>query len=128
MLNLLEKKGINITSITISLILIALGISIIFSYVFEISYWSTIPAMILLIVGIWGLFTGLSSSKQKSNVFYFGPSHSSYIVGWSSLITIAGFLFLIHILLPELSSIFYLSLFIILVGLITLVISISKKK
>lgn len=127
MLNLPEKKGINKASITISLILITLGVSIILSYIYEISYWSVIPAIVLLIVGIWGLFTGLSSSKQKSKVFYFGPSHSSYIVGWNSVITIAGVLFLINILLPEISSIIYLGLFIILVGLITLIISISKK-
>ena len=126
MLNLPEKKGINKASVTIGLILIALGVSIILSYVYKISYWSAVPAIVLLIVGIWGLFTGLSSSKQKSNVFYFGPSPSSYIIGWSSVIIIAGALFSIHILLPEISSIIYLGLFIILVGLITLIISVSK--
>lgn len=123
---MLKKKKSNSASITISLILIIVGIAIIISYYFEISYWSIMPALVLLIIGIWGLFSGIKSSKEKPKVFYFGPSRSSYIIGWSSIITIAGILFLTSIILPDISSIIYLGLFIILVGLISLVISVIK--
>ncbi len=116
------------SEITLGILLVAVALSIIITSIFNISYWIVGPAIILLIIGFWCVYLGFLAFKEKPPQFTFGPKNSTYFIGWGSLISITGFLFIVNWFFPGVSLMLLLAFFILLVGVIIISAKIYTRK
>jgi hypothetical protein len=116
-MNTTEKKNYR-GELTLGILLIAIALSIIIPYLFNINYWIIGPAIILLIIGFWCIYLGFLALREGSPKFTYGPRNSTYFIGGGSLLSITGFLFIVHWFVPEANLLLLLAFLILLIGVI----------
>jgi hypothetical protein len=126
-MNVKENKSYG-SELTLGILLVAIALSVIITYFFSISYWIVGPAIILLIMGFWSIYLGSLAVKEKLPQFTFGPKNSTYFIGWGSLLSITGFLFIVHWFVPEASLLLLLAFFILLIGVIIISVRVYARK
>ncbi len=114
--------------LTLSIVLIAVAISIILASLFNVSYWIIVPSIVLLLLGIWNIFLGISIPKEKTREFSFGPNESTYLKGWGSIISITGILLLFYWFFPETDLVIFFALFILSLGIVSLFANVFRWK
>jgi len=121
-----SKNGYRST-ITLSILLIAIAIPIIITYIFNLYYWIIGPPIVLLILGFWTIVLGVST-KENPSEFTFCPKESTYLTALGSSIILIGFLLLFHWFYPEENLMIVVAIFILFVGIISLLMCIFRKK
>jgi hypothetical protein len=116
------------SEITLGIFLVAVALSVIITSFYNINYWIIGPAIILLMMGFWSIYLGFLAFKEKPPQFTFGPKNSTYFIGWGSLLSITGFLFVVHWYFPETSLLLLLAFFIFLIGVIIISARVYTKK
>ena len=69
---------------------IAIAVAILVAWMWNSDWWS-IPPILFIEFGIWGILLGSAASKSDGGTAY-GSSDSSYYLLWGFLLTILGFI------------------------------------
>lgn len=81
---------LDVQDFTAGFAFIAIAVAILVAWMWDSDWWS-IPPILFIEFGIWGILLGSAASKSRGDTVY-GSSDSSYYLLWGFLLTILGFI------------------------------------
>lgn len=109
-----------LSELTLAFLVVALALSIIFQNITGISYFIVGPSCVLLIMGGWSICLGFITIRSKYRPFTFGPRNATYFLGWGFVLSVTGFLFIVHWAFPQADLALLFAFFLLLIGVIVI--------